>query len=215
MFCKNCGRENKPGSTFCLNCGTRMETFGAYPEKPKKKTGAIIGILAAVAVVATIAVFVVNAILDEVSFGGGITSNSAESVAHKAAKYALNGDFYKISRLYHKEVIKENDWDDKGFRDDCEDLEEEWNDYLEELEAEEGKVKLSYTIKDEDDITGDELDDIQEYYEDEYDLDVEEAKVFEVEICVQIGGEEEEADEEVVVVRIGGKWYLYDGVDIY
>ena len=144
-----------------------------------------------------------------------IFGRSAKATARKAAEYAINGNFYKITKLYHKEVIKENDWDDKGFRDDCEDLEEEWDEYIEDWEDEEGKIKFSYKIKDVDDITGDDLDDIQDYYDDEYDLKVKKAKKFEVEINVKYDDEEDETDEEIVVVKIGGKWYLYEGVDIF
>ena len=94
--------------------------------------------------------------------------------------------------------------DDESFKEDCMEMKDEYQEMLYEL----GNVELSYDIKDEDEITGEDLEDIQDYYEDEYNLDIENAKVFEVEICAEIDGEENEETIEIIVVKIDGKWYL-------
>ena len=180
---------------------------GAYPGGPAG--GADVKKVLPIAAIGVVAAVVVILLFSS------LLGRSAKSTASKAVSYALDGNFYKISKLYHKEVIKEKDWDDDGFKDDCKEAKEEYKEYIEELEDEEGKVKFSHSIKDQDDITGDELDDIQDYYEDEFDLKVKKAKTIEIELCVKIDGEENETDMEITVVKIGGKWYLADPDDLY
>jgi len=241
MICKNCGTNNAEGVRFCAGCGSTMDApavghnaapsyeapvnhnapvshntpgYGA-PATPAHhaptygssaaKAGSMLP-LAGIGLVAAVVVILLFSLL----FG-----NSAKSVAKKAAKYAINGKYYSISKLYHKEVRKENEWDDEDYKEDCKDMEEDWKENMRDLREEEGRVKLSTKIKDIDDIKGDDLDDIQDYYDDEYDLKVKKAKRFETEFCAEIDGEEEEYDDDIIVVKIGGKWYLYDGASIF
>ena len=134
---------------------------------------------------------------------------SAKSVAKNAMKNALNGKFYKLSQMYHKDYLDEEDMNDNKFKDECKDLEKDWKDALEAFADEEGgKLKFSYKIKDEDELDDEEFDELEEWYDDEYNLEVKQAKVFEVEVTAKWDDEEEAYDAEVIVVKIGGKWYL-------
>ena len=109
MFCPNCGTQLPDGSKFCGKCGAQLGsapapqtppqtppsyggapvTPGVPPQKSKGKTGLIVALVAAVAVVAL-------AIWGIVSCVGGGGHGSAQAVAdgvNSAVNTVIDGDF--------------------------------------------------------------------------------------------------------------------------
>lgn len=69
MICKNCGRQNDNGSSFCVFCGARQEiqtipVAAPVPEQPKSKKGCLIA-----AIIAGVALLLVLGILVLVVLG--------------------------------------------------------------------------------------------------------------------------------------------------
>ncbi len=71
MFCKRCGKQLDPGSSFCRNCGTPADAApacgyagqqagaGNYPAPTKKKTGLVVALAVIVVLVAALTVTLV------------------------------------------------------------------------------------------------------------------------------------------------------------
>lgn len=77
MFCKNCGKENKDGQRFCIDCGTAFPinkaqenptTFSAIKTASKMNVGTIAKVLVGIAIIG----WIIYANLDE----GAITTNN-------------------------------------------------------------------------------------------------------------------------------------------
>lgn len=90
------------------------------------------------------------------------------------------------------------------------DMDEYFEEMLEELEDEYGKFKITYEITDEEELDEDDLDDLCDMMEmvgidgDE----ITEAWEIEVEATIKADGEEEDEDFTFVVFKLDGEWYL-------
>ena len=212
MFCGNCGTENPEGTQFCAGCG--MDLGGGKKGKKAKvninlkdrKT--LIGLGAGV-----LALILLLALL----FGGG-----AKGVAKKYVKAVINADYAKIAKLYPKKVI--NEW-----KEDMDMDKDDWKDYLadasEELEDEYkdleddygGKLKVTYEIKDSWKLNkkDDDFEDIQDYYDDEYDAKVSAVQVVEFEVCTYAGTSKIKNTVRIILVKVGLSWYVHHNSPIY
>lgn len=70
-----------------------------------------------------------------------------------------------------------------------------------------GKIKITYEIADEYDLDDDELEYLQENYE-ELDIKVKDAKVLEIDATMKAGDYEEDDSMELIVIKVGSNWYL-------
>lgn len=207
MFCGKCGTENVEGTPFCAGCGADL---GGGKSKSKLKVGkfnldlknrkTLIALGAGV-----LALVVVLVLL----FGG----NSPKKVADKFMNAYVDADAKGMMKVVHDDIIDQIMEDEDMDKDD-------WNDQLDELsegleamyeqmeDYYDGKLKLTYEVKSEKDMKGDDLDDLKDEYEDEYDLKVKDAKLVKVKLTVKCGDYKESETMELVVVKIGGKWYI-------
>lgn len=141
------------------------------------------------------------------------SGKTPESVAEKYMDAVLDADFEKIFDLIHKDVIN-NGLEAEGLdKEYLQEMIDENNADMEEMFAEleeeaGGKVKFSYEVLEAEELSEDMLENGQEYYEDEYDVKITDAKVVEIEVTVEFDGDQETESFEIYVVKIGGSWYL-------
>jgi len=211
MFCENCGNRLEEGSVFCTNCGSRVD--GAAPVaapaaapaakklnlKLNKKT-LLIGAVALVAVVALVLILVL---------GGGRT---AEGTVEQFMNAMVKGDFSKAVDLLPEEALEylaeEEGYDKDEIKDMINDMEDEMKDAMEEMEDYMGDFKITYEIKDQDELSRSELKDLKEEYE-ELDIEISEAIAFEVEMVIETEDfGEQEQEMEIIVIKVGKNWYI-------
>ncbi len=201
-FCSNCGTVIPEGSPVCPTCGAPAPAPQQAPTGGKKKN--LIGII--IAVVAVVLVVVLCASL----FGG----NSPKSVADDYMKATFKQqDAGKVLDLIHKDVIKaacdDEDMSRKELEEEAQDMFDEMFEFLDDSCDE---WKVDWEIKDVEDLDDDELEEIQDYYDDDYDLKVKDAKMVEIEANIEVTVDDETEDQdqdiEIYVVKVGGKWYL-------
>jgi len=229
MICQNCGTQN--GNTaFCIGCGASMATsaqtassvpaydstaystssaytaasvdptvYGA-PARSKGPAKLIIICAAAGVLVIALLIFLLN-----------LGNIQARSIAKKALDAELNYNYTKIVDLVHRELTDQALEDADADRDDL-------NEYLEDQaeenkdEAEEEGYRFDYKILGVSDVKGDNLRDLQDYYDDEYDLRVSAAKLVEIKAYrLSHGRRTQTSFAYITVVKIGSKWYAdYD-----
>lgn len=138
------------------------------------------------------------------------SGKTPESVAEKYMKAALDADFEKIMDLVHKDVINNGMEAEDMDEDDLQELIDEHNSDLDDVlaELEEEDVKLSYEVMEAEELSEDVLEGGKEYYQDEYDVEITDAKRVEVEITIEADGDAETETLDIYVVKIGGSWYL-------
>lgn len=193
-FCKNCGRELQDGEV--CNCSNN---FGEVTATKKKinvkflKSGGV----AIVLVVAVVMLFS--------SLGGGYKKPIKDLVD------SLNkGDSAKMfSAVIPDNKIKEMKKELKDSKFDWDDLMDEIDDGLEnvmeDLEDEYGKnVKFSVKFLDKKKVKGDDLDEIEEMYDDEFDAEI--TKAYKVKTEITIKGKKDKDSEKswLYVAKVKG-----------
>ncbi|MCH5211854.1 MAG: hypothetical protein J1G06_02455 [Oscillospiraceae bacterium] len=71
-------------------------------------------------------------------------------------------------------------------------------------------VKIKVKGKSEDYYDADDLDDIKEEIEEEYDINVSEVEVREIDLSFKADGEQESYPEDMIFYKSDGKWYILD-----
>ena len=110
-------------------------------------------------------------------------------------------DAEKIVKLYHKDMYEDKD-------DEIDDLE----DSFDELKDEDFKI-VGFKIRECDKYSKDELEDLAERLESYYDIDeddVQAARTYYVRYNYDEDGDKGLSYKSVTVVKIKGKWYLYN-----
>lgn len=201
MFCGYCGQQNPDDSLFCSNCGaslqpspaantpvTGVSDFGGSRGPDSRTIKIICAAAGGVAVLVLLIVLLVNAL------GGGET---------KPVKTFLTGletcNVEKMLSVFPDEVMDEADLDKSDIRD----LQEELEDIMDDED-----VKISFEIKDTKDVKRSALRELQELYDDEYDLEVTDARTIKAKVTAEVDGDKEKETMEFGVVKIGGKWYM-------
>lgn len=207
MFCGKCGAENDNGATFCVKCGAAINSEQMEPDnnvtdvKAKKKDRKV-GIIVAVVIIA-VALIVIFTL-----FGG----RGYKSTVKKYFDASMNADAKAIINLIPEEVMKKA-LEDEGYdKDEMNLFIEEWE---KELEKAMDKIddsvgegwKMNYEITDTEDITGKDLKEIKEDYED-YDIEISEAKKVEVEVTVKVKDKENSKTAKLYLIKVGRIWYL-------
>lgn len=155
-------------------------------------------------VVGVIAVIVIGLII--ALFGG----RSYKSTVNKFVNASMEADAKAIVSLIPDKVI-DYIMDEEEYEDEDEmldDLEEELRnqiDYIERYFGEDWKV--SHEILSVEEVTGDDLDDLKDDYED-MDIKVSAAKTVEVQLTVKAGETESSNSMDVSVIKVGRSWYL-------
>lgn len=151
---------------------------------------------------------------DDDDKGGKSGSKTAkpETIVEKFVDCFIDADVGGVFDLINPDMMEYAMEDEGMSKSDLDDMADELSEelkamyeYVEEMTGE--KLKMSYEIADEWDLDEDELADIQSEYEDA-GVEIEEGKGFEVDLTMEIAGEEDTQTMEIVVVKIDGKWYL-------
>ncbi len=173
---------------------TAKNGVNTYVEKLKTNKGVLAGTIAGVVLILVLIIFAGSKLL-----------NPSYNVVNKYMNIQKTGKVEKIVKLYHEDIIEAR-YD--GEEDDLIDaLKEE----LEEMEDEDTVIK-SYKIRECENYSEDELEDLAEYMEEYLDIDekdVKAAKKYFVMMKVDVDGEMNIQYTSVVVVKIGNKWSLY------
>ena len=199
LRCSHCGKLLAQDDSFCSGCGR------AIKEKAKKGrslgVGRIIGIAAALAVLAVVIIAIVQ-----------LSTNTPKYVAKSHIEAVLSGDAEAVLDSYPPEVVE-------GIMD-----RELWTDYEMEAEIDEELDKIRTKIiksygknwtKELEvlEVTGsnsDKVQSVEERYEQYYgvEIDIEDRNTVLVEVYIEGGGDWDLETIEVPVLKIDGKWYV-------
>lgn len=202
MFCEKCGAENKNDAKFCEKCGAPINKEQKSNEMNATSQNRKVGIIA-VAVCAIVVVIVLFNL-----FGG----RGYESTVKKYFNATMDGDAKAVINLIPKKVM-EKELKNEGYDEDemnlfIEEGEKALQDTLDSIESAIGDDwKMSYEIEDDEDITGKDLKEIKEDYED-YDIEISEAKEVEVKVTVKAKDNENSNTTSISLIKIGRSWYL-------
>lgn len=207
MFCGNCGAKNEENATFCHACGAPLTTtekkvdgLGQITIRQKQTNiKAIFSIVAVVVVVALIGFWL---------FGG----RSYEKTIDKYFDASMNGDVNAILDLLPpgmmEKAMEQQGYSDQDMEEFIAQAESELQSQISSLDTMMGENwKLDCEVLSDTDITGDELLDIQNVYN-EYAVKVKAAKTVDVTVSIKFGEQERTQDMEMTVVKVGRSWYL-------
>jgi len=233
MICQNCGTQN--GSTaYCTGCGAPLATsvptapsvpaydstaystpsshtasstsvdptvYGA-PTRSKGPAKLIIICAAAGCLVIALLIFLLN-----------LGNIQAKNIAKKTLNAYFDYDYAALANMVHGDIIEQtidevnkNEVDAKD-RDDLDDFLEDEADGDKDRDEEYGS-SYDYKILGVSAIKGKDLKALQDYYDDEYDLKVSEAKSVKLEVYnLYHGVKTRKYYTYLTIVKIGSKWY--------
>lgn len=223
MFCEKCGAQLEPNAAFCGSCGAKVEApaqaapaqeapvvetpaapveevmvqtpFGAFAKKKVLLAGAIA------------AGVVVVLLLIGLIFGGGakkVAKNYVDATFKANARTIVNS----MPPAVREEILDELNMDKKDLIEELEDSLE----YIEEeLDDEYRRWRVVTKVIDENDVVGDDLEDLQDMYDDDFDVKVSKAKWVTVKMTLKTEEDPEWNYQRVRMVKIGLGWY----VDVY
>lgn len=193
QFCNQCGESLADGTTFCPKCGNQMNPSKA-PTNNAGEAGAggfgnknnIIKI--AIAVVAVLAlVFIVKQFI-----GGG--NKSVDATVKSFMNGLVKGDADKVLDCFPEAMIDElSSSEKKEFKANV----KEYKEYFKELK---------FKITDKEEYDDEDLEYLQEEWEDYFK--VKKAYNVEVEITMELLGVKNTDSLDLVVVKIGSKYYI-------
>lgn len=201
MFCRSCGAQNKDDAAFCQSCGAPLSSAGAeasapsVPQQAKKKPNVMVIGIAAVAVVVIVAL---------VMLMGG---QSEKDVVKKLVNGINKGEAKSIVALIPDEVIEESGMTKKKMINKMEDSLDDMRDEFDDMYD---KWSISYKILDSEDYSKKELKNLNERYEDYYDVDIDikAAKTMNVKLTAKFDGDTESNTVDLTVIKVGRSWYL-------
>lgn len=207
MFCGKCGTENAEGAKFCKACGAKLEkinldnTVRIVPcenAQKNKKIGIIVSIAALAAVICIVIAL----------FGG----RSYKSIIKKYMAASLKADGKTIVNLIPDKMLdyamEESGYDHEEFESLVDDIDEQLQEAVNSIDDYLGADwKASYEIIEDEEIKGDDLDDIKSEYE-VADLKISAARKIEIEITVKGAEEEKKVSMSVPLIKCGNSWYL-------
>lgn len=206
MFCGKCGAENANNAEFCKSCGAKLKketnekkTLTLTDQDDKNKRIGIIAVILLIIVVVLVGIFL---------FGG----RSYKGTIKKYVNATFDADGEEILDLLPEKMIdyamEEEGQDSEDLDEIIDDMNEELQDQLDSLDEYLGEGwEISYEITDDENIKGDDLEDIKEAYEDA-DIKVSAAKEAEVEITVKADETENSNTLDIALIKVGRSWYL-------
>lgn len=210
-FCPKCGKPFEENASNCAYCGAKNPAAPAavnpkvneIVNKAKSLNKKNVVILAG----AVVAVIVVIALLSSL-LGGGY-----KKAIDNFFDFTVEGDVDKLEDLAPEDFWEElEDEYDVKMKDIKDSLEEEFEAQLENLEDEYGKnIKVKYKVIEKEKMDEDDLDDLKDMLKENYGIAKKSVKkALEVEVEATIKGKDDEDTEEqdMVIVKIGNKWYL-------
>ena len=209
MFCGKCGSRIVDGSSSCQECGATVQipqmqggqdavVLADINAKAKYRKIGMIAVAIATAVVLLIALLFCS--------GRGY-----KTTVNRFIDSVFDADVKTLIKLLPKEaveeIIEDEYYGDK--KDFIKDGEKSLKATMEFMKIMYGdKVKISHEITKVKDIKDDDLEDLQDAYDDEWDIKVSAAKRITVKVTIKGSNEESEEKMEIVVLKIGSSWYI-------
>lgn len=208
-FCNQCGNPIN-GEKFCTKCGAKVEPdfIPTTPTSPSAVPSAHKKSYKWIAAVAVLVVIVVAVIF---IFTGRSYEKTVNSFINATV---FDADAEKAMSLMPDELVDyiiDNDYD--GDRDKMiDDYEDEYSSALESLEAMGTDLSnASYEIVEAEDATEEEVEEFNEDFRDAgIDIEIKEAKTVEVEMTMDINGNERTNSTNIDVGKIGRSWYIIE-----
>ena len=224
-FCTNCGTPIPEGAVKCASCGKEFnqeqsqeqptqesqnqnqqeqpaQVPNATPEKKINKP-MLYGIIGAASAVLIILIIII----------ASVAGNGYKKAIDNYMDVLIYGKADKIEKLAPKEY-----WDycEENYDTDITDIIDQFEDsyeYLSDnLEEEYGKnVKVRYKITDKDDLSDKKLNTIRDNLKDEYGIakkSVTKAYKIDAEMTLKGSDDEDTEDMTLIIVKIGGSWYI-------
>lgn len=216
-FCANCGNQMMDNAVVCPACGAPAEAQAA-PAAEKSPAAAIKKLdpkvlkLGGIAVAAVAVIAIIIAII--VGAGGNY-----KKALNNYFDYTFKTNVKKVESLAPKkywEYCKESGLIDVNDKDEVNECNEEYLEKLkEELEEEYGeKIKYSYKVTKEKDLSTKKLNDIAETLKEKYNIPKKSIKAAkEIDIDYKLSGKDDTEEDEwdsIIVVKIDSKWYVYE-----
>ena len=205
MYCNKCGAQNPDNAGFCEKCGAPLENQPARQTVTAARTAEKNTQVGMIAVGAAALVIVI--LLISLFSGRGYKATVKKLLD---ASLNFNGSAYTavIPKNVLETVADSADMSVKEYKKAMNDMLEGGKELVEDLT---GITKFSYSVKfvDVEKIKGDELEEIQELYEDYYDTKVKAARTVTVDITIKADGEKHTVrDFEIPLIKVGGSWYV-------
>lgn len=226
MFCNNCGTQFEDNQAFCPNCGTPADNGNAAQSPADIQANNDLKSKLPLLVGAGVILLLVIIILCVALSGGH------KKAVKKSFKYFEKGQSEKLAKLeLPKSVLEEmlDDTLDIDLDEYCE-IQDAAFDALWEGLKDEGKVKVSYEIKNceniddldklEDDVVYDDLDDFKDAMDDtydDYDFDADKIKkayVYKIKFTIEVDGDKAVSETiYTIAYKYKGDWYLSKTLD--
>lgn len=207
MFCGKCGAKNEDHVAFCANCGAKLNGASSTPTVTLS-TPAQNHQNRKVGMIAVAVVAIAVVLLGVFLFGG----RSYKSTVEKYIDYQFDGNAEGIINLMPDKMLdyamEQDGYAPSDLDEAIADMNDELQDQLDTLDSyfEEG-WDISYKITDTEDVKGDDLDGIKNSYADA-DVKVSAAKSVEVELTITSGETESSNSMYIDLVKVGRSWYL-------
>ena len=207
MFCGKCGAKNEDHVAFCANCGAKLNGASST-STVTLSTPSQNHQNRRVGIIAVAVVAVAVVLLGVFLFGG----RSYKSTVEKYIDYQFDGNAEGIINLMPDKMLdyamEQDGYAPSDLDEAIADMNDELQDQLDTLDSyfEEG-WDISYKITDTEDVKGDDLDDIKDSYADA-DIKVSAAKSVEVELTITSGETESSNSMYIDLVKVGRSWYL-------
>lgn len=209
MYCGKCGAEIVQDTAFCSQCGASLEM-----EEPNLNTNTQeiksdsqnrkVGIIVFAALVGVVMITILYIL-------GG---RSYKSTINKYFEATINADAKKIIKLIPESVIeealKEEGYEKKEKKLFIEEGEKKLQESIDTINDTAGEDwKLTHEIIDTEDITGKDLKEVKEDYED-LNIKISKAKKVEVKIKIKPADSDKEntATTKLYLIKSGRNWYL-------
>lgn len=210
MFCGKCGTKNDDNATFCVKCGEKLSN------NQSAKSNSIIQLNSKASTsaknkkvgIVSVLIFAVLLIIAVFSLLGG---RNYKETAKQFVAAIFEADASTIVDLLPKgtinAIIEEDEYDNKTQMID--DLEEELQDNLDDMEQYLGDDwNVAYEVLKVENCSSEELKEIKEAYKEELNTKVSNAKFVEVEFTIKAGDIDESDTIDICVIKIGRSWYI-------
>lgn len=207
MFCGKCGAKNEDHVGFCANCGAKLNSDSSTPTVTLS-TPSQNHQNRKVGIIAVAVVAVAVVLLGIFLFSG----RSYKSTVEKYIDYQFDGNAEGIINLMPDKMLdyamEQDGYAPSDLDEAIADMNDELQDQLDTLDSyfEDG-WDISYKIIKAEDVKGDDLDDIKDSYADA-DIKVSAAKSVEVELTITSGETESSNSMYIDLVKVGRSWYL-------